>query len=445
VAILAGWGFDAVWNAAAPWKAPSKRLTLPLQIFLGCTVAVLGVAWLAPGLIMAPTFWVLHHLKKIPYDLDGVPDYVVTALRLQLPGLAGLCLGGILLILGLEQGKKWARHGLYVLALVAMYQLVTVNFDANPTVPKSFYTFRPPVLAEFKAPPGTYRFVSLKAVNRTPDAKALPTFVSFQSIPEAQGLPEIARGAFAARIQLYTGSMFYRVDGSVNLDQERSLPPFFYDVTIYLNRMTPDIVAFNCLLGRLNVKYILNPKPIDNAATRFISEVFNGSPEPSRLYEAVYFVPRTYVAGNTLFSTISDETLNYLASPKFDALNTVILAGPRGSAPAVSGAGPAGKAEVVHREPNAVTVEAQLDRPGYVVLLDRYDPNWQATVDGRSTPVLRANQIFRAVYASAGKHTIEFYYRQGGLRTGLILSLAALAVLVILYLVDPRVGELGSQ
>jgi hypothetical protein len=239
--------------------------------------------------------------------------------------------------------------------------------------------------------------------------------------------------------------MFYRVDGSVNLDQERSLPPFFYDVTIYLNRMTPDIVAFNCLLGRLNVKYILNPKPIDNAATRFISEVFNGSPEPSRLYEAVYFVPRTYVAGNTLFSTISDETLNYLASPKFDALNTVILAGPRGSAPAVSGAGPAGKAEVVHREPNAVTVEAQLDRPGYVVLLDRYDPNWQATVDGRSTPVLRANQIFRAVYASAGKHTIEFYYRQGGLRTGLILSLAALAVLVILYLVDPRVGELGSQ
>jgi uncharacterized membrane protein YfhO len=89
--------------------------------------------------------------------------------------------------------------------------------------------------------------------------------------------------------------------------------------------------------------------------------------------------------------------------------------------------------EITQRDPNSVTLRAELSRPAYVVLLDRYDPSWQATIDGRPTTVLRANQIFRAVYAEAGRHEIRFDYRQRGLRTGLIVSLIALAVLGVFY------------
>jgi hypothetical protein len=440
VAILAGWGFDALRNVIPPWKAPRKRLILPLQIFLGATILVLGAAWLAPSLIMSPILRMYRHCETVPFAFDTVPDYVIAMLRLQLPGLAGFCLGGVLVILGLEQEKKWARPGLYILAAVAMYQLVIVNIEANPTVPKSFYTYRPPVLKEFKAPPETYRFVSLRTLDPTANTLTSPTFVSFGSIPEAQDFPEIARNALAGRLQMYTGSMFYRVDGSINLDQERSLPPSFYDLSIYLNRMKPNILAMSCLLGRLNVKYILAPKPDDNAATRFIANIFNGSTVPSRLYEDLCFVPRTYVAGNSLFLTNSDKTLDYLATSDFDALNTVILAAPAGSAPSVSGAGPAGQVETVHRDPNSVTLRAQLARPAYIVLQDRYDPNWQATVDGQATPVLRANQIFRAVYANEGTHNIKFYYRQGGLKVGVIVTLGTLIALVVICVADPRIG-----
>ena len=97
---------------------------------------------------------------------------------------------------------------------------------------------------------------------------------------------------------------------------------------------------------------------------------------------------------------------------------------------------PAGQVEIVHRDPNSVTLQAQLARPAYVVLLDRYDPNWQATLDGRPAPVLRANQIFRAVYAGAGLHEIRFDYRQRGFRLGVIISLLTLAMLVALYFRD---------
>jgi hypothetical protein len=432
VAILAGWGFDVLRRAAPPWKPSWKRLTLPLLIFLGCTVLTLGVAWLAPGPLKALQAWQFSRLGKVAFSLDMVPDYVVTILRMQLPGLAGFCLGGLLLITGLAQGKKWARPGLYVFALLAMGQLVLVNREANPTVPKDFYTYRPAVLDKFQAPPGTYRFESVVPVHQS-DAPSLQSFVNFQSIPAARNLPEAAQGEFQMRLQLFTGSMFYRVEGSLNLDPERSVPPFIYDVEIYRERTKTDPLHFDCLLGRTNVKYIIRPTLADSAATRALGDVFNGSEVPNHLYEDLCFVPRTYVAGNSLFSMDSPETINRLASRDFDAFHTAILAAPEGSSPSVSGAGPAGQVETVHRDPNSVTLRADLARPAYVLLLDRYDPNWQATLDGRPAPILRANQIFRAVYAGAGHHEIRFDYHQHGLRGGLIISLLTLATLTLLF------------
>jgi hypothetical protein len=313
-----------------------------------------------------------------------------------------------------------------------MGQLAMVNYDANPTVPKTFYTYRPPVLDELKAPPGSYRFLSQRLIPESSSATNPQAYVNLQSVPDAQSFSGIVQGSFQSRLQLYTGSMLYHVEGSISVDPEGSVPDFFYDLKARVNDMDPDSVRFNCLLGRINVKYIIRPTAADTSVTRLISNVFNGSTVPSRLYEDLCFVPRTYVAGNSLFSTNEDGTLDHLASPDFDALNTAILAAPPGSSPSVSGAGSAGQAEIVRREPNSITLRAQLARPGYVLLLDRYDTNWQATLDGRPAPVLRANQIFRAVYADAGSHEIRFDYRQRGLAPGLAISLLALAGLIAL-------------
>jgi hypothetical protein len=433
LAILAGWGVDALRLSASPWKTHGRRLLTPLKIFLAATVAVLAVAWLLPAVIISSTRWVLGTLGETPYNLRQMPDFLITALRYQLPGLAGFCLGGILLAYGLEQRKSWARPGLYAFVLLAIGQMGMVNFAANPSVPKSFFTYRPPVLNEFKEPPGTYRVASFWPIVQTPDTQNLQTYTNFESIPEAAEYGPMAEGAFQSRLQLATGSMLNQVEGSINLDIERSLPPYLYDIEIFQNRQDIDTLHIDCLLGRTNVKYIIRPTPADSAATRALGDIFNGSSKPSRLYEDLCFVPRTYVAGNSLFSTNTAETLNHLASPDFDALNTVILSAAAGSSPAVSASAPAGHVEIVYRGPNSVKLRAQLTRPAYVVLLDRYDPNWQATLDGHPAPVLRANQIFRAVYTGAGLHEICFDYRQRGLRLGMLLSILTAATLALLY------------
>ena len=438
VAILAGWGLDRLRFPAAEWKPRRQRVLLPLGVLLGGIVTLLAVAWLLPAAIAIPTRWALHTLAPTPFSLEQMPESLVTMLRFQLPGLAGFCLGGIVLVAGLEQGKRWARPGLYAFGILAMGQLVMANYAANPTVPRSFFTYRPPVLAEFKDPPGTYRVTSDWPIIQTPETKNLQTYTSFESIPEAADLEPIAQGAFQTRTQLAAGSMVNNVEGGINLDLERSLPPYLYDVEIYLSQNSADPLRADCLLGRTNVKYILRPSRADSSATRFIGEVFNGSPLPSRLYEDQCFVPRTYVAGSSLFSTDSVETLDQLASREFDAAHTVILAAPAGSAPAVSTTESAGEVEIVHRDPNSVTLQARLSRPAYVVLLERYDPSWQAAVDGHRVPIWRANQLFRAVYVEAGTHEIAFQYHQRGLRAGLIISVITVIMLLIICLKNPR-------
>jgi hypothetical protein len=55
---------------------------------------------------------------------------------------------------------------------------------------------------------------------------------------------------------------------------------------------------------------------------------------------------------------------------------------------------------------------------------------------GHEVPVLRANQLFRAVYAELGQHVIHFYYRQSGLLPGAIISVLTCILLGGLYFSD---------
>jgi uncharacterized membrane protein YfhO len=58
-------------------------------------------------------------------------------------------------------------------------------------------------------------------------------------------------------------------------------------------------------------------------------------------------------------------------------------------------------------------------------------------MDGQEVPVLRANLLFRAVYAERGQHVIIFYFRQKGLLAGMVISAITLVALVWIYLRNP--------
>jgi hypothetical protein len=202
-------------------------------------------------------------------------------------------------------------------------------------------------------------------------------------------------------------------------------------------RQMPDHKRVDCLLGRTNVKYLIARYPEPNAVKREVASIFNGSSQPSILYENHCFVPRVSVTARVFYSLSSLETLTRLSAKDYDPEKEVILATEPPAGVVATNAEVTGHVEIVTREPNAVTLRAELSRPATVVLRDRFDPNWHATVDGRETAILRADQLFRAVHVEGGRHEIRFYYRQAGLKAGLLISLASMVLLAVCYAFDP--------
>lgn len=89
--------------------------------------------------------------------------------------------------------------------------------------------------------------------------------------------------------------------------------------------------------------------------------------------------------------------------------------------------------------PGAWDVDASADRPVLVVLSEAFFPGWRATVDGRDTPVVRADGALLGVPMPAGEHRIEFRFRPPpAVGIGRGISVAALLVVAVLLLSPGR-------
>jgi hypothetical protein len=77
------------------------------------------------------------------------------------------------------------------------------------------------------------------------------------------------------------------------------------------------------------------------------------------------------------------------------------------------------------------------DRPGFVYLLEAYDPGWAASVDGAAAPLLAANGFALAVPVAAGPHTIRLQYQTPGRTLGEGLSPLSFCLLIVLLVSVP--------
>jgi hypothetical protein len=99
------------------------------------------------------------------------------------------------------------------------------------------------------------------------------------------------------------------------------------------------------------------------------------------------------------------------------------------------------RAEVTSYRLNDVTVQVETPGPALLRLADLWYPDWRATVDGRSMPILRADYLLRAVPVPAGRHTVVFRFQPTVVRTGLMLSLVSLVAVLLLIVAGTLRGR----
>jgi hypothetical protein len=183
------------------------------------------------------------------------------------------------------------------------------------------------------------------------------------------------------------------------------------------------------LLRVAGARYLLTPRKPDVAGRPRVHQ-WRLEEGQAAIYEDPAALPRAYVLYNATVTPDLAAATRALLAPAHDPRRTVILTGGGDSATGPPDDVTATPVTWQRDEPEEVALAATLPAPGYLVLSDSYAPGWEATLDGRPAPILRANVVFRAVAVPAGAHVVRFQYRPPLFSLGVLIStLAALAIL----------------
>jgi hypothetical protein len=78
-----------------------------------------------------------------------------------------------------------------------------------------------------------------------------------------------------------------------------------------------------------------------------------------------------------------------------------------------------------------VDLETKASGNRLVFMSDTWYPDWSATVDGKETPICRADYAFRAIVVPAGVHQVKFSYYDPKYSTGRSISLGTNSLALI--------------
>jgi len=177
-------------------------------------------------------------------------------------------------------------------------------------------------------------------------------------------------------------------------------------------------------LDLLGVRYLVATRPIERPGWELVLD-----------RDALVYRRRTDAARARLVSdwriAPDEEALRAVAAGDRRLLASPILDADPGIRPR-PGAGP-GAAEVVADGIDEVKVSCTAPAPQVLVLSDPNYAGWRAEIDGKPTPHVTANYVFRAVAVPAGKHAVTWRYEPTAFRLGLFGGLVAAAALAAMF------------
>jgi len=416
-ALLAGMGFEA-------WRGPEAReRSFRLRVLVPIAALTLAAGLTLTLALHDPERWGAAIFPPPSPGLTYADLLAPTSLRLAGATLAG----AIVLVVGSLAGRRPATATAATIAACAIADLLLAHCSLNPTAPPALYTHRPELIDLVRPADGAriyaydYFFAGRTAVYL---GRAVPYVVA----RAPAGWPVRAAQALGMRLYLFPPTPGpWGLEGSYDLDVPGLGSPYVASLATLLRSVEGTPAHTRLLrLGAVSHVVALHTRGFDDLASAgSIEGLF---PEPIRVFRVPDPVPRAYAVGGARVAD-GDSAARTLLDPGFDPAHEIVL--PSGAA-APAEATFTGTARIVAREADRVALETELGGNGYVVLVDAWDPAWQARLDGRPVELLRANVAFRAVAVPAGRHLIEMRYRPATLPWGLgITGVAVIAGIAV--------------
>lgn len=382
VAVLAGYGFDALtakgWNIRA-----RRRLTLVgISVVMVCLLLAVGFLFLYGQVSRGTVGLALFPLLSI--------GLVILGTGIKAPFRLGVVMIVVLL------SDLWSFD----------HSLLLFKSPEEAFAPQR-------EVAEYLAgQPGIFRVYS-------------PSYSLPQHVAARFGL-QLVDGVEPVHLARYDG--FMSLAGGYPLDGfSVTIPPFpaGQEIAEAHRHTRPDLA----LLGLLNTRYIAAEFPMESEHLKLKKQMGR-----THVYENELALPRAFVVFQTrAASTISLDEL----TTDFDPGALALVEGGRD----LDGSGPFQEATVTRLTPNEIVVNVDLEAPGFLVLSEMWYPGWRAYDNGRAVPLYRADYILRGLYLDPGPHTVQLVYQPWTFRVGLWISLtvsAGLIVYLIIYLLRFR-------
>jgi membrane protein YfhO len=430
VAVLIALGRHSPFYEAAGTVFPILRLSrfpvkaLPLATMAWACLA--GAGWdvwrqddaharrrmaLVAGLLAATVACGLLTVRLLPWM---VPSVIDSAAGHGFRGyfVAAVLAGGVAVLAGARAlGARHATALATAAASIAAADLLAFHRDHNPAAPPALYLHRPQVV---EALAGAGR-VFPRGPEHTPwlPRERLGTLVR---IP--QGWTKFAAEAMAQQMSLeFLSHARWALPGSFSIDYMSLHPRHVLELAVLL-ASTEGTPGYERVLRLCGVTHVVTRAPGRLGTLAEVREIEGLLSVPVRILTVASPLPRLLVVGAS--RTAGNPAA--LLDPGFDPAREVLLAdGPASSAAEAFRGAVEGAAE----RPDAITAEVLLSHPGFLVVLDTFDPGWRARVDGLPAVVLRANHAFRAVPVPAGRHRVELEYRPWSVQAGIAVSLVA--------------------
>ncbi len=395
-----GMAFFLVALCAAVWagigadrlvRGEVSRRTLGIAVGALATLALLGVTGglqAVATLLAAP-----EQAERVAANAD--------ALRAGAGRLLAVTAGAGLVFFAIALGRLrgvTAGAALAALIVIDLWSVDRVFFEYRAPADRLFDT--DDVVARVKSQPGPFRLLDLPP----------PNGVYYPSLLMAHRIPSVL-GYHGNEIRFYDELL-----GGKN-------------VWAYLGSQN--------VLDLLATRYIVLPDTQSLAGWRqVLGPVLATSERPAVLYERDSVVAWARVLPAAV-KVPDAQAPAALADPRFPLQRVAVLADTASVTPEVIKPGhvpepAATRAVVAEWEPGRmrITLTGQDPKPTYLVVSESWYPDWHASVDGKDTPVLRADHALLGVVLPSGAREVRLWfdsaaYAQGRLVSGFALLLTA--------------------
>ncbi|ACM19838.1 membrane protein, putative [Geotalea daltonii FRC-32] len=144
--------------------------------------------------------------------------------------------------------------------------------------------------------------------------------------------------------------------------------------------------------------------------------------------------PKGWLVSSVLTLPDPQQRLMVLNNPSVDLRTVAIVESPPpvSLAGPVPADGPVGEVNVTGNSGEELTVISHVTRNSLLVLGEKYDKGWKATVDGKETEIYPVNHVLRGIYLTPGKHTVEMRFDPLPFKIGKYLTLASFAFFILM-------------